>query len=143
MEPSVYDHVRPTDDHPAGVYRVVGVGEERVTLLRVTDADGRRVHTGELRTVDRAAFAEFEPAENPDEGGSLLAAVAGAPSTAYWSLRAFGQQLAAHPIPAAVALALVAAGALGDAVVSLPNPVFGLLILAGSLGLAYVGSGAL
>jgi hypothetical protein len=45
---AVYDHLRPTAPERAGVnpgvYRVVGT--DPVTLLRVGDADGRRVTTG-------------------------------------------------------------------------------------------------
>jgi hypothetical protein len=138
---SVYDHARPTDDHPAGIYRVVGTGDERVTLLRVADADGTRVHTGELLTVSETEFRAFETAENPDSNRSLGARLASVPETLYWQFRTFGDNLAANPLPAAVALAVLAFGAGGDAVVSLPELAFGAFIIAGSLGLAVVGSG--
>ena len=60
------DHVRPTDGgHDPGVYRVVGTGEE-VALLRVTDADGRRAHTGEVIHVPADALrSTFESADDP------------------------------------------------------------------------------
>lgn len=137
---SVSDQVRvDSEPYTPGVYRVVGVDDDTVTLLRVSDADGTRAHTGETITVDAAEFADFEPAE-PTAPGAVprLAALV---ETAYWSIRAFGQQLAAHPLPAIVAGTVVAFGALGDAFVSLPDPAFGALIFVGSLGLAYVGNG--
>jgi len=60
--PAVYDHLSPTDaDCPDGVYRVVGSSDGTVTLLRITDADGRRAHTGEVATVDADALDGFEP----------------------------------------------------------------------------------
>jgi hypothetical protein len=65
-EPAPYDHYRPSDGED-GVYRVVGTGEP-VVLLRVTDADGRRRNTGELRRVSREELAAFERVENPDSG---------------------------------------------------------------------------
>ena len=139
--PAVYDHVRPTGTHPDGVYRVVGVTDERVTLLRVADADGRRAHTGETLTVPLAEFEQFDTAENPDGNRSLGAALAAAPKTAYWSVRAFVEQLLAHPGQAAVALAVLVAGAAGESVLPFPDIVFGVLIFAGALGLAYVGGG--
>lgn len=66
-DPAVYDHYRTTGSAEAGeLFRVVGVDDERVTLLRLTE-DGERVATGDLRQVDRAEFeAAFEPGENPD-----------------------------------------------------------------------------
>ncbi|MFA1611200.1 hypothetical protein [Halobellus rubicundus] len=141
-EPRVSEHVRVDgDEHPPGVYRVVGVDDETVTLLRVSDADGARAHTGELLTVDTGDFADFEPATEPPSDASVASRLASLAETAYWSVRAFGQQLAAHPLPAAAAGLVVAIGAVGDAFVSLPDPVFGGLIFVGSLGLAYVGNG--
>ncbi|WP_197428449.1 hypothetical protein [Halapricum sp. CBA1109] len=84
--PAVSDHLRPTDaDVPDGVYRVVGT-TDGVTLLRVGDADGRRVVTGEVRTVPDATG--FEAAENPAGNRSLGRTVAGVPQTLYWQLRA-------------------------------------------------------
>jgi len=88
---SAYDHLRATEraDVPPGTYRVVGVDEDRVTLLRVTDADGHRATTGhvervEHETVDRA----FEAAENPDSGFSPLAAIRGQIVGLLWIPRA-------------------------------------------------------
>lgn len=70
--PSPYDHVAGDGDVlSAGTYRVVGVDEDEVTLLRVTDARGRRVNAGELSSVGRAQFRSLAAAENPDETGAL------------------------------------------------------------------------
>lgn len=76
-EPAVYDHFRPTGEGEHGgeagdagpVFRVVGVQNDGATLLRVTDADGTRKATGEIRhvTLDRL-YRGFTPAENPDAG---------------------------------------------------------------------------
>ncbi|WP_251341415.1 hypothetical protein [Haloplanus halophilus] len=138
--PAVYDHVSLAGTaHPPGTYRVVGVTGGTVTLLRVADADGHRVHGGETITVDRDAFDAFDPAANPDGDRSLGSVV----EVGYWSLRAFARELRAHPLPTAAALSLVAVGVVGDALGRLPDPAFGALILAGSLALAYVGSGRL
>lgn len=67
-DPSPYDHYRPTDDTTTpGVYRVVGLPGDDVTLLRVADESGRRVHTGRVERHPRTAFpASFERASNPD-----------------------------------------------------------------------------
>ncbi|MBP1988271.1 hypothetical protein [Halolamina salifodinae] len=64
--PAVYDHYRPRgDDGP--VYRVVGVDANRATLLRLTDDEGNREATGDLRYVDRDELdTAFHPADNPD-----------------------------------------------------------------------------
>jgi len=142
--PSVSDHLRPTDGTvPDGVYRVVGTDTETVTLLRVSDADGRRVHTGEVVTVPREDLDAFESAANPNGNRSVAAALLGVPEQLYWSVRAFARQLAASPLPAAAALALVVAGAFGEGVLPLSGTVLGVLIVLGSMGLAVVGSGRL
>jgi hypothetical protein len=76
--PAVSDHYRASDGTAGvdnGVYRVVGTADETVTLLRVGDADGRRVHTGEIETVEPDALTAFEPAENPDGNRSPLRAI--------------------------------------------------------------------
>lgn len=142
--PSVYDHFRLTDlDRPDGVYRVVGTDDETVTLLRVADADGRRVNTGEVVTVRSDELAERPIVENPDGNRPLGEKVTSNLAVAYWSFRAFVQQLAVHPIPAAIAIALVAIGVVGEEFVQLPSAALSALILVGSLGLAYIGSGRL
>jgi hypothetical protein len=142
--PATSEHLRSTTaDHPDGVYRVVGRTDEAVTLLRITDGDGRRAHTGQVTRVDRDALDGFEPVADPDPARPPAVAIRSALTTAYWSIRAFVGQLAATPLPTAVALGLVAFGATGDAIVPLPDAAFGVAILAGSLGLAYVGSGRL
>lgn len=65
--PSVYDHYRATASAGEGeLFRVVGVHDEQVTLLRLTE-DGERAATGDLRHVNQAEFeAAFDPGENPD-----------------------------------------------------------------------------
>ncbi|SDY20467.1 hypothetical protein [Halobellus clavatus] len=141
-EPSVSDHLRPTvPAYDDGVYRVVGVDDDRVTLLRVTDEQGRRAHTGEVLTVSHEELSGFEPAGNPRGGRTLRAVVMSAPETAYWSFRAFGQQLKTAPLPAAIAAGTVILGLVGDLADVLPSLLAGILLLLGSLGLAYVGSG--
>jgi hypothetical protein len=140
--PAVYDHVAPVgDDVPDGRYRVVGTDDETVTLLRVADADGRRTATGETVRVTRETFARFEAAPNPDGDRPPGDAVRSAVEAGYWSLRAIGRELIGRPLPTAVALAFVLVGLAGDGAVALPPVVDGGLILAGSLGLAYLASG--
>lgn len=142
--PTVYDHVRPTtSDHPAGVYRVVGTSGETVTMLRVGDAEGRRVSTGELVTVAEGELDGFEQAANPDGNRPLGTTLERQVEMVYWSLRAFGQQLVAHPVPAAIGVASIVVGRFGAQFLQLPAVVFGGLLVAGSLWLAYVGSGRL
>ena len=70
--PQPYDHYRAgsSDPIPAGVYRVVGTGEE-IALLRVGDSEGLRVRTGEVVTVSRDTVGQFEDAPNPDAGFSV------------------------------------------------------------------------
>ncbi|MFB6194881.1 MAG: hypothetical protein ABEI80_01825 [Haloplanus sp.] len=144
MAPSTYDHVRPPDDdYPDGVYRVVGVDDGDVTLLRVADADGRRVHAGECISVGADAFERFESATNPNGNRPLGTAAVSRVEMTYWSIRVFGQQLAANRLPALAAGTLVVVGVLGDGPLPLPDIVAGLAILIGSLLLAYVGSGRL
>jgi len=83
--PEIGDHYRP--DGESTVYRVVGV-TERVALLRITDADGRRAHTGDLRRVTEAELrAEFVPADDPDTGLSFLGAVRNLLQGMYWQVR--------------------------------------------------------
>ena len=69
--PEPFDHVQAGESGsiPAGVYRVVGTSEQ-LTLLRVGDADGRRVRTGEIVRVSRSVYTNFGAAENPDTGVS-------------------------------------------------------------------------
>ncbi|MGQ3412079.1 hypothetical protein ACT4ML_07425 [Natrinema sp. LN54] len=114
-----------------------------MTLLRVGDADGRRVNTGELERVSEADLEAFESAANPDGNRPFGAAVASKLEMGYWSLRAFGQQLVTRPLPAAVAGLLVVVGVVGEQIDTLPEPVLSALILVGALGLAVIGSGRL
>ena len=65
--PSIQDHLSPTNtNYQNGIYLVVGTSEEDVTLLRVSDADGHRINTGEIITVSYTTLDEFVPAENLD-----------------------------------------------------------------------------
>ncbi|WP_254763716.1 hypothetical protein [Natrinema marinum] len=141
---SLHDHVRPTtDDYPVGIYRVVGSGDETVTLLRVGEADGRRVATGEIVIVPDDDLEAFEPAENPDGNRPLGATVVSTVEMGYWSFRAFGKQLAARPFPAVVAVALVLIGVAGEGILPVPELVLTASVIAGGLSLALVGSGRL
>jgi hypothetical protein len=84
------EHYHPTDgDHPPGVYRVVGT-TDGVTLLRVGDAEGRRIHTGDVRYLDAATLeSEFEAATNPDTGLSPAGTLRDTAQGLYWSVRRF------------------------------------------------------
>ena len=142
--PSVYDHYQKTDgDYKDGIYRVVGTGGENIALLRVGDSDGRRASTGELITVTQDELDGFELVENPDGNRSFGDVISSVPKKMYWSVRVFAEELVAHPLPAVVALSFVLIGSLGEGVVPIPEIGLGALIIAGSLGLAYIGSGRL
>lgn len=91
VDVSVYDHVRATGetDYSPGIYRVVGV-EDGVTLLRLTDEDGRRRATGEVVTVDGDAFdTGFAEAPNPDAGIAALRRVRNLLDGLWWELKRF------------------------------------------------------
>lgn len=83
-------HYRPVSgDHSPGVYRVVGT-TDGVTLLRVAEADARRVHTGETYHVEVSTLeSEFEPTQDPDAGLSPATAVRNELQGLYWSVRRF------------------------------------------------------
>jgi hypothetical protein len=148
--PAVYDHVRPPDsgdtgtdpgpDLEPGVYRVVGVGEGTVTLLRVGDADGYRVNTGEVATVDRETLAAFDPADNPDGNRPLGEKARRFAGSLVWNLRAFVAGLVARPALAAVALALVVVGHQGHRVLSVPDSWLTAVYFLGVLGVVYLGA---
>jgi hypothetical protein len=144
MEVSQYDHLHPGgDDYEAGIYRVVGREEQSVTLLRVGDEEGRRVNTGRVVAVDRDRLDSFESAENPDGNRSLTGQLGSGLSGAYWSLRSFVSELVAHPIPAAVAIAVLLAGEFAEQIAFVPDSLSLPLVIAGVLGVTYVGSGLL
>jgi len=107
-DPTVYDHYRLTDGDDAGcVFRVVGVdagGGDHVTLLRVTDADGNREATGELRHVDHDRLDRaFALADDPDPRFEKPDYVAGL-------LLLGGVALAVHPAGDRVAGTILAVG---------------------------------
>ena len=95
MTVSIHDHLRATEaeDTETGttgpVYRVVGTGES-LTLLRVTDAAGRRTYSGNVRSVPREQVAsQFEPVADPDGGLALRHRLQSLGSGLYWSVRRF------------------------------------------------------
>lgn len=130
---SVGDHWRVTTaEIPAGTYRVVGTDAEGLTMLRVTDADGRRAHTGEIVRVERNQLDGFERASAP--GGTR-----GGFEAVYWSVRTFVGELTDRPVVTLLALGVVSVGLFAD----LSGTVGGVAVLVGSLALAAVGSGRL
>lgn len=144
--PSVgaFTHVRIEHEGvPDGIYRVVGVAADRVTLLRVGDLDGRRVNTGRVVDLDAALVDTFPDAPNPDGNRPVSERLARLLTTGYWSTRAFVRSLRSNPVYAGVAGAVLLIGLAGESVVSLPEIVFDLLVLLGAVGLAAVGSGRL
>jgi hypothetical protein len=127
---AVYDHLRSTDpDDDDAVYRVVGTASGTVTLLRVSDGDGRRANTGEVLTISRAALDSFEAADNPDGNRGLLGTVRSAAGAGYWALRAGGPLLT-------IGVVLAVVGTLGNV---------GLLALSPLVvsGLIFVGFGCI
>lgn len=138
---SVSDHLSVDGAYyPDGIYRIVGTTDGSVTALRVGDADGRRIHTGEVLTIDTDDLDGFVAAESPDRSRSVAARLSSIISSVYWSARAFASQLRSRPVASAVAVALFAMGA---PVVPAPEPVLDAMVLVGGLGLAAVGSGRL
>lgn len=141
---SPHDHLSPADGtHRDGVYRVVGREDGGAAVLRVADAEGRRVHTGEVVRLDAGELSGFEPAADPDRNRSLRSRAAGSPTTAYWSARAFIDQLRARPLASGIALAALLTGSLGGPSLPVGEPVLDALVLLGGVGLAAVGSGRL
>jgi hypothetical protein len=79
------DHYRSGDT--SAVYRVVGTADG-ITLLRITDAGGRRTHTGDLRRVSEEELeAAFEPAEDPDADVSPVGILRNLLQGMYWEVR--------------------------------------------------------
>ena len=138
---SVHDHYRATGDTgiPDGVYRVVGTDDGTVTLLLVGDGYGERIHTGRTVRVPRDKLEQLKPAPDPDENRSPVDAVASVPGTAYWSVRAFLDQAASRPVLSSGAFGSVVFGFVGGEAGFLPDTASGVLILVGSLALAYAG----
>lgn len=146
--PGVGEHRRlaagaDTVDATPGTYRTVGADGRSVTLLRVTDADGRRRHTGELLTVEHGDLSAFEPADDPDANQSLGATIRGQADGLYWQLRVFTSALARRPGLSALALATVVFGMFGGPFLQVPNWLFTVAIVGGSLALAVLGSNLL
>ncbi|WP_267639545.1 hypothetical protein [Haloarchaeobius amylolyticus] len=86
------EHYRPPpdSDHPAGVYRVVGRADDRVTLLRVGDAAENRAVTGEVVHVSHEALARFESVREPRTG--LAGFVRNVGQGLVWSVRGVFQR---------------------------------------------------
>ena len=143
MALAVYDHVELLgSDHSDGIYRVVGTTAERVTLLRVADADGSRVHSGELVSLSRDSAASLPAAANPDENsGSLGTTLRSMPTVAYWGVRAFGWQLAARPVATLIAAVAVVVGAIGAGALPVPSLATDVLFVGGVVGLVAIGEG--
>lgn len=146
-EPTVYDHLQPTSADDAarpradpGVYRVVGTDESSVTLLRVGDADGFRVNTGHVVTVDRTALTTFDSAENPDGTRPLSGKARGFVTSLVWNLRAFVAGLRDRPFAALVAIALVVVGHQGHRLLVIPKRWLTAVYFLGVLGVVYLGS---
>ena len=142
-DPAAYDHLRPTDPDRSGVdpgiYRVVGTGDP-VALLRVGDADGRRVNSGDVVAVERDRLDGFEPADNPDGNRPTGERLAGVLDSLAWQVRAFLAGLRARPIASLVALAVVLVGVFGEGRVPGPDFVPTVLVVGGALGLSYIAS---
>lgn len=136
---AVFDHLRLVDGElPPGVYRVVGTPAGDVTLLRVADAGGRRVHTGQVHTVPRIDLEGFALGENPDENRALTAMLASQLDGFAWQFRTMGRTVVARPILGTGSLALVAVGLFGDPFLAIPDRVDTMLFLAGALSLFYL-----
>ncbi|WP_225335671.1 hypothetical protein [Halomicrobium urmianum] len=136
----VGDHLRPVDvDLPAGVYRVVGTPGDDITLLRVGDAEGQRVYTGDVRRVPRERLDGFDAAENPDENRSVASAAASRLEGFAWEVRMIGQAMRANPLRGAVVVTLVLVGVFGEGRLPGPEWLFAAMGVAGGLGVAYVG----
>ena len=100
--PAVYDHVRPRGED-APVFRIVGT-DSSVTLLRLTDDEGNREATGDLRHVDREELeTAFESADDPDPRFPTADYLAGLMVLA-------GVALAVHPAGDRLAGAILALG---------------------------------
>ena len=134
MDPAISDHLRSTDpDDDDGIYRVVGTRPDSVTLLRVTDGNGRRAHTGEILTVPTDAVAAFEPAENPDGNRSISRRVVRAVRNVYWSLRSAVESLVDQPLRTAAGFSLFLGGRFGGEGTGLPESILSLIALGGLL----------
>jgi hypothetical protein len=144
-DPTVYDHIRPTDsaDTPldTGIYRVVGAGAETVTLLRVGDADASRVNTGVVTTVDRDDLDGFDTVMNPDGNRSTSDTAVSAASGFFWQFRAFAHGLRARPVAVAVALGAFAVGIYGNGILPVPGSLLTAVAVAGAVAVVLIGYG--
>lgn len=136
-DPAVGDYLRPTAEDEREIYRVVGTDESRVTVLRVTDADGRRAHTGEVVTIPRTAVDSYEQCDPPDATQSLGDAL----TTAYWSVVASARRARERPVVTVVGVVAVGVGSFGDGL--LPDALATGAVVAGCLVVAAVVAGCL
>ncbi|MDZ7746181.1 MAG: hypothetical protein U5K28_06590 [Halobacteriales archaeon] len=133
--PTVGDHLAIEHaDIQSGVYRVVGVGDQRVTLLLVGDEGARRIHTGQVvSAVDQTALDAFESADPPTRQRSLAESARAGLSVGYWSMRANARQLRARPIQTAAITLLLAGGLLLDVFNLVPEAVASALVIGASI----------
>lgn len=126
-------YVRPmTDTFPAGTYRIVGL-DERPALLRLTDADGDRSHTGRLIRPSRERLDDaFRPAAAPTR--SALRRVLDFARVFPVVARVNATQLAQTPLRTTAATGLLVVGLLAPSTV--PDIVAGGCVLTGALALA-------
>ncbi|WP_435358340.1 hypothetical protein [Haloarchaeobius sp. DFWS5] len=86
--PTTYEHYRPPADFEGnpGVYRVVGCkGDREVTLLRVTNARGRRRATGEVVSVPITELVTFDAVQTPSDG--VVYTLSNQASGLFWAVR--------------------------------------------------------
>lgn len=137
--PRVGDHVRSTTDTPGpGVYRVVGVSGESVTLLHVADSDGRRQHTGETSSVTVEALDSMERTTNPDENRPVSAAIAAQLDGFWWSLRLIEKRARQRPLLSVPAIVLIVVGLVGERYLPIPELITTLSFLVGALTLVFL-----
>ncbi|MWG34382.1 hypothetical protein [Halomarina oriensis] len=147
MNVAPYDHVRVTGDESGvgddtlapATYRVVGIGDEHVTLLEVADTTGQRVHTGRVERVSHAVFDAAKAVDGPDSGGPL-ARVRSVVEGFALTLRYAPRRIAGRPIQTLLGVVLVVAEALGPATVGVSESV---LTVAGVFGVLALTAAAL
>lgn len=132
-EPSPGDHYRANGEGslPPGYYRVVGRDGERVTLLHVGDAEGRRRNTGRVESVDRSGLAALDAAGAPKSGS--LAGARGVLEALWLSVRMVPGNLRDRPVQVLLAALILGGAAFGPAYVAAPAVVFEAADLLGAL----------